>query len=132
MGCMGINGFGRIGRLVFRAAMANPEVEVKAVNDPFMDLKYMVYQLKYDSVHKRFDGTIATKEDGGNEFLVVNGKEIRVFHEKDPASIGWGGVGAEYVCESTGVFTAKEKAELHLKVERRKLSFLLLQKMRCQ
>jgi len=112
--CMGINGFGRIGRLVFRAAMANPEVEVKAVNDPFMDLKYMVYQLKYDSVHKRFDGTIATAEEGGQEFLVVNGTKIRIFHEKDPGSIGWGAAGAEYVCESTGVFTEKPKAELHI------------------
>jgi len=111
---MGINGFGRIGRLVFRAAIANPEVEVKAVNDPFMDLKYMVYQLKYDSVHKRFDGTIATEEADGAEYLVVNGNKIRVFHEKEPANIGWGASGAEYVCESTGVFTAKEKAELHL------------------
>jgi glyceraldehyde 3-phosphate dehydrogenase len=112
---MGINGFGRIGRLVFRAAIANPEVEVKAVNDPFMDLKYMVYQLKYDSVHKTFDGTIATKEADGKEFLVVNGTEVQVFHEKDPASIGWGTAGAEFVCESTGVFTQKEKAELHIK-----------------
>jgi len=112
---MGINGFGRIGRLVFRAAAANPEVEVKAVNDPFMDLKYMVYQLKYDSVHKTFNGTIATKEEGGNEYLVVNGKPIQIFHEKDPAAIGWGKVGADYVCESTGVFTAQEKAELHIK-----------------
>jgi len=112
---LGINGFGRIGRLVFRAAVANPEVEVKAVNDPFMELAYMVYQLKYDSVHGRFNGTIATKEDGGKEFLVVNGTEIRVFHEKDPASIGWGDSGADYVCESTGVFTAQEKAELHIK-----------------
>merc|ERR1712226_950381 len=102
------------GRLVFRAAIANPEVAVKAVNDPFMDLKYMVYQLKYDSVHKRFGGTIATEEDGGNEYLIVNGAKIRVFHEKDPGSIGWGAAGAEYVCESTGVFTQKEKAELHL------------------
>merc|ERR1719174_2197645 len=102
---MGINGFGRIGRLVFRAAMANPEVQVTAVNDPFMDLKYMLYQLKYDSVHKRFAGTVATKEEGGVEYLVVNGKDIRVFHEKDPAAIGWGAVGATYVCESTGVFT---------------------------
>merc|ERR1712050_705886 len=110
----GMGGFGRIGRLVFRAAIANPEVEVKAVNDPFMDLKYMVYQLKYDSVHKRFDGTIATEEEGGNEFLVVNGNKIRVFHEKEPGNIGWGTSGAEYVCESTGVFTQKEKAELHL------------------
>jgi len=111
---LGINGFGRIGRLVFRAASANPEVGVKALNDPFMDLDYMVYQLKYDSVHGRFDGTIATKKDGDAEYLVVNGVEIRVFHEKDPAAIGWGSSGAEYVCESTGVFTEKEKAELHI------------------
>merc|ERR1711963_1286354 len=112
---MGINGFGRIGRLVFRAAIANPEVEVKAVNDPFMDLKYMVYQLKYDSVHKRYPETITTKEADGKEFLVVGGVEIQIFHEKDPASIPWGPAGADYVCESTGVFTAKEKAELHMK-----------------
>ncbi|CAE7492791.1 GPD2 [Symbiodinium sp. CCMP2456] len=79
---MGINGFGRIGRLVFRAAMGNPDAEVKAINDPFMDLKYMVYQLKYDSVHKTFAGTVACKEADGKEFLVVNGKEIAVFHEK--------------------------------------------------
>jgi glyceraldehyde 3-phosphate dehydrogenase len=112
---MGINGFGRIGRLVFRAAMANDKVTVKAVNDPFMDLQYMVYQLKYDSVHKRYPGTVACKEEGGNEFLVLDGNDIQVFHEKDPAAIGWGATGVEYVCESTGVFTAQEKAELHLK-----------------
>jgi glyceraldehyde 3-phosphate dehydrogenase len=112
---MGINGFGRIGRLVFRAAMANPEVKIVSVNDPFMDLKYMVYQLQYDSVHKRFPGTISTKEEAGKEFLVVNGQDIQVFHEKDPGAIGWGATGVEYVCESTGVFTAKEKAELHIK-----------------
>jgi len=112
---MGINGFGRIGRLVTRAALSNPEVSVKAINDPFMDLKYMVYQLKYDSVHKTFAGTIAAKEDGGKEFLVVNGAEIQVFHEKDPAAIPWGAAGAAYICESTGVFTAQEKAELHIK-----------------
>merc|ERR1712087_766647 len=102
------------GRLVFRAAIANPEVEGKGVNDPFMDLKYMVYQLKYDSVHGTFNGTIATETEGDVEFLVVNGTKIKEFHEKDPASIGWGAAGAEYVCESTGVFTQKEKAELHL------------------
>jgi len=112
---MGINGFGRIGRLVFRAGMANPEVSMKAINDPFMELDYMVYLLKYDSVHGGFDGTIAMKKDGGKEFLVVNGTDVCVFHEKDPAAIGWGAAGAEYVCESTGVFTAKEKAELHIK-----------------
>jgi len=115
MPAMGINGFGRIGRLVFRAAIANPDVQVKAVNDPFMDLKYIVYMLKYDSVHKQFPGTIATKEADGKEYLVVNGTEVQIFHEKDPASIPWGEAGADYVCESTGVFTAQEKAELHLK-----------------
>merc|ERR1712038_425810 len=112
---MGINGFGRIGRLVFRAAIANPEVQMGAINDPFMDLSYMVYQLKYDSVHKRYPGTIATKVDGDKKFLVVDGKEIQIFAEKDPAAIPCGACGADYVCESTGVFTAKEKAELHIK-----------------
>jgi glyceraldehyde 3-phosphate dehydrogenase len=111
---IGINGFGRIGRLVFRAAMANPDTDVLAVNDPFMDIKYMVYQLKYDSVHGKFNGTVSCKEDGDKKFLVVNDKEIQVFDAKDPAAIGWGACGVEYVCESTGVFTLKEKAELHL------------------
>jgi len=112
---LGINGFGRIGRLVFRAASANPEVNVKGVNDPFMDLTYMVYQLKYDSVHKQFPGTVASKKDGDKEFLVINGTDIQVFHEKDPAQIPWGDSGSEYVCESTGVFTERGKAELHIK-----------------
>merc|ERR1711881_467394 len=79
------------------------------------DLTYMVYQLKYDSVHGRYPGEVAKKEDGGKEFLVVGGVEIEVFHEKDPASIPWGACGATYVCESTGVFTEKAKAELHIK-----------------
>jgi glyceraldehyde 3-phosphate dehydrogenase len=112
---LGINGFGRIGRLVFRAAMANPDAKVVAINEPFMDLSYMVYQLKYDSVHKRYPGTVASKSDGGKDILIVNGEEIQVFREKDPASIPWGAAGATYVCESTGIFTEKAKAELHIK-----------------
>lgn len=107
---MGINGFGRIGRLVFRAAMANPAVEVVAVNDPFMDVQYMAYMLKYDSVHGQYPGEVTVS--GGN--LVVGGKAIQVFAEKEPANIPWEKVGAHYVCESTGVFTTKEKAGLHL------------------
>eukprot|EP00928_Gymnodinium_smaydae_P084639 TRINITY_DN6791_c0_g2_i2.p1 TRINITY_DN6791_c0_g2~~TRINITY_DN6791_c0_g2_i2.p1 ORF type:complete len:513 (+),score=140.94 TRINITY_DN6791_c0_g2_i2:91-1539(+) len=112
---LGINGFGRIGRLVFRAAAANNKVVIKAINDPFMDLDYMVYQLKFDSVHNRFKGTVDCSKDGDKEFLLVNKKKIAVFHEKDPASIPWGKSGAKYICESTGVFTAMEKASLHLK-----------------
>jgi len=111
---LGINGFGRIGRLVFRAASANPDVAVKAINDPFMDLEYMVYQLKYDSVHKQFAGTVACKKDGDADYLIVNGVDIRVYHEKDPAAIGWGASGADYVCESTGVFTDTEKGGKHI------------------
>jgi len=111
---MGINGFGRIGRLVFRAAAANPDCVVKAVNEPFMDLDYMVYQLKYDSVHKQYQGTVGMKVDGDKKFLVVDGNEIQIFNSKDPASIPWGAAGVDYVCESTGIFTAKEKAELHI------------------
>lgn len=107
---MGINGFGRIGRLVFRAAMANPAVEVIAVNDPFMDVEYMAYQLKYDSVHGKYPGEVSVKE--GN--LLVDGKTIQVFSEKEPSAIPWGKTGAHYVCESTGVFTSKDKAGLHL------------------
>jgi len=107
---MGINGFGRIGRLVFRAAMANPEVEVVAVNDPFMDIEYMVYMLKYDSVHGGYPGTV----EAGAGSLIVDGKKVSIFTDKDPASIPWGTAGADYVCESTGVFCDKPKAGLHL------------------
>jgi len=115
MATLGINGFGRIGRLVFRAAMANPDVTVKGINEPFMDIDYMVYQLRYDSVHKRYPEVVSKKVDGDKEFLVVGGTEVQVFRQKDPASIPWGECGASYVCESTGVFTEKAKAELHIK-----------------
>jgi len=111
---MGINGFGRIGRLVFRAAMANDKVEVKAINEPFMDVDYMVYQLQYDTTHGRYPEVVSSKKEGDKNFLVIGSKTIQVFASKDPASIPWGAAGANYICESTGVFTAKEKAELHL------------------
>lgn len=108
---IGINGFGRIGRLVTRAAVTSGKVEVAAINDPFIDLEYMVYMFKYDSTHGRFHGEVKTEGDK----LVINGKPIKVFQERDPANIKWGDAGADYVVESTGVFTTTEKASAHLK-----------------
>ncbi|HOJ76883.1 MAG TPA: type I glyceraldehyde-3-phosphate dehydrogenase [Bacillota bacterium] len=108
---VGINGFGRIGRLVFRASIDNPEVEVVGINDPFIDLEYMTYMLKYDSIHGQFQGSIAI-EDGK---LVVNGKKIAVFGAMDPSEIDWKSCGAEYIVESTGVFTTVDKASAHFK-----------------
>ncbi|KAH8079837.1 glyceraldehyde-3-phosphate dehydrogenase [Cristinia sonorae] len=101
----------RIGRIVLRNALLHGGVEVVAVNDPFIDLDYMVYMFKYDSVHGRFKGTVEVK-DGK---LVVDGKPISVFAERDPANIPWGSVNADYVVESTGVFTTIDKASAHLK-----------------
>lgn len=108
---VGINGFGRIGRLVFRASVERDNLDVVAINDPFISLDYMVYMLKYDSVHGRFKGEVSTK-DGK---LVVNGKEITVFECMNPEEINWASVGADYVVESTGVFTTTEKASAHFK-----------------
>lgn len=110
MSKIGINGFGRIGRLVLRAAV-DKGASVVAVNDPFIDVNYMVYLFKFDSTHGRFKGTV-TAEDGK---LVVNGQKITVFSERDPSTIPWATAGAEYVVESTGVFTTIEKASLHFK-----------------
>jgi len=107
---VGINGFGRIGRLVLRAAVERG-VEVVAVNDPFIQLDYMVYMFRYDSTHGGYKGEVKAEEG----FLVVNGKKIAVFQERDPSAIPWGKAGAEVVVESTGVFTTIEKASLHLK-----------------
>ena len=106
---IGINGFGRIGRLVFRAAQERDNVEVVAIND-LIPVEYMAYMLKYDTVHGHFKGTVEVR-DGK---LVVNGKEIRVTAEKDPANLKWNEAGAEYVVESTGLFLTKELAEKHL------------------
>merc|ERR1711988_562386 len=107
---IGINGFGRIGRLVTRAAMGREDVNVVAINDPFIDLDYMVYMYKYDSTHGVFNGTVEAV-DGK---LVINGKAITVFACRNPAEIQWGSAGADYVVESTGVFTTTEKASAHL------------------
>ena len=108
---IGINGFGRIGRLVFRAAVAQPEIyEVVGINDPFIDLDYMVYMVKYDTIHGKFDGEI--KAENGK--LVVGGRAISVYAEKDPAQIPWGSIGADYIVESTGVFCTTEKSSAHL------------------
>ena len=106
---VGINGFGRIGRLVFRASLLKPEIDVVGINDPFIDLEYMVYMLRYDTVHGRFDGKISIKGDK----LVVNGKEIAVYACMNPAEIPWKDCGADYVVESTGKFTTKEQASAH-------------------
>ena len=107
---VGINGFGRIGRLAFRAACERNDIEVVGINDPFIDLDYMVYMAKYDSVHGRFKGEISAA-DGK---LVVNGKAITVFAERNPADIGWASCGADYIIESTGVFLTKEGAQGHI------------------
>jgi len=107
---VGINGFGRIGRLAFRAAIQRNDIEIVGIND-LIDVEYMAYMLKYDTVHGGFKGTVEVK----NGHLVVNGHTIRVTAEKDPANLKWGEVGAEYVIESTGLFLSRDKAEAHLK-----------------
>jgi len=108
---MGINGFGRIGRLVMRASLEKDNLQIVAINDPFIPIDYMVYMFKYDSTHGQFKGTVAHE----NGALVINGKKVMVFNERDPANIPWGSAGAEYVVESTGVFTKTVAAEAHIK-----------------
>jgi len=107
---VGINGFGRIGRIVFRNAAEHDDVEIVAVNDPFIETKYAEYMLKYDSTHGNFKGEV--RVDGND--LVVNGKKVKFYMERNPADIPWKDTGAEYVVESTGVFTTIEKAKAHL------------------
>ena len=108
---IGINGFGRIGRFVFRASTKRDDIEVVAIND-LLPVDYMAYMLKYDTMHGRFDGTV--DYDMEKSLLIVNGKPIRVTACRDPKEIGWGEAGAEYVVESTGLFLTKEKAQAHL------------------
>lgn len=108
----GINGFGRIGRLVLRVAASRDDVDVVAVNDPFIDAKYMAYMFKYDSTHGVFKGAINVVDDST---LEINGKQIKVFSKRDPAEIPWGDYGVDYVVESSGVFTTIEKASAHMR-----------------
>ena len=107
---VGINGFGRIGRLVFRASFGRDDIDVVGINDPFLDPAYMAYLLKYDTIHGRFGGEVAV-EDGA---IMVNGQKIAVSSERSPADINWPGCEAEYVVESSGAFLTKEKAQGHL------------------
>ena len=107
---VGINGFGRIGRMVFRAGLSNPEIEFVALNDPFMTPDYMAYMLRYDTMHGQYTGSIEYTDDA----IIVDGKKIKFFDKMNPAEIPWGEVGADYVVESTGVFTTTEKASAHL------------------
>jgi len=110
---IGINGFGRIGRLVLRAALTKAGVEVVAINDPFISPKYAAYQFKYDSVHGRFKGEVKADKDG----IVINGKKIVIISEREPTKINWADFGAEYVCESTGIFLDKKGAMKHIQSE---------------
>lgn len=107
---IGINGFGRIGNLSFQAALNKKEVEVVAINDPFITADYMAYMVKYDTVHGKFEGEVSATENT----LIVNGKEIKVYNEMDPKNIPWGKDGVDYVLECSGVFTTLEKAQAHL------------------
>ena len=107
---VGINGFGRIGRLVFRAGISRSDIKFVGINDPFMTPDYMAYMLRYDTMHGQFDGTIEYTDDA----IIVNGKTVKFFACMDPKDIPWGEVGAEYVVESTGMFLTKEKAQAHI------------------
>ena len=108
---VGINGFGRIGRLVCRAMLSAAGADVVAINDPFTPVDYMVYLFDYDSTHGRYPGSVGLSTDGKD--LVIDGKAIKVFNCRDPTEIPWASVGAEYVIESTGIFTTLEKAAMH-------------------
>ncbi|MDR1736302.1 MAG: type I glyceraldehyde-3-phosphate dehydrogenase [Oscillospiraceae bacterium] len=116
---IGINGFGRIGRLVFRAGISNPDYEFVAINDPFMSPDYMAYMLHYDTIHGRFEGEI-TYDDSS---VTINGKKVLFFAEKDPANIPWGKVGADYVVDATGIFHSKDKAQGHLDAGAKKVVY---------
>ncbi len=113
---VGINGFGRIGRMVFRATVNHPDIEIVGIND-LCPADYLAYMLKYDTMHGKFEGEVSSTENA----IIVNGKQIPIFAERDPANIPWGKLGAEYVVESTGLFLTKEKAEAHIKAGAKKV-----------
>jgi glyceraldehyde 3-phosphate dehydrogenase len=113
---IGINGFGRIGRMVFRASVNHPEIEIVGIND-LCPADYLAYMLKYDTMHGQFQGTVEATEKS----MIINGKEIPIFAERDPANIPWGQIGAEYVVESTGLFLTKEKAQAHIQAGAKKV-----------
>lgn len=113
---VGINGFGRIGRIVFRAAQERSDIEIVGIND-LLDAEYMAYMLKYDSTHGRFNGTVEVK-DG---HLVVNGKTIRVTSERDPANLKWNEIGVDVVAEATGLFLTDETARKHIQAGAKKV-----------
>ncbi len=114
---IGINGFGRIGRLILRVACERDDVEVVGINDPFISADYANYLLRYDTIHGKFNGEVENTENT----LIVNGKEIKMFTEKEPEKIDWKGCGAEYIAEATGKFTNLEGANLHLKAGAKKV-----------
>ena len=114
---IGINGFGRIGKLTCQAALSKGEVEVVSINDPFITSDYMAYMLKYDTIHGRFEGEVRAEEGK----LIINGKEIKVYNEMEPKNIPWGADGVEYVLECSGVFTTLEKANAHLEAGAKKV-----------
>ena len=116
---IGINGFGRIGRLVFRAGLENPDYEFVAVNDPFMSPDYLAYMLRYDTIHGRFDGEVSYDENS----ITVNGKKILFFAEKNPADIPWGKNGVEYVVDATGIFHSAEMSQAHIDAGAKKVIF---------
>ena len=116
---VGINGFGRIGRLVFRAGLGNPNIEFVGVNDPFMDPDYCAYMLRYDTIHGRYDGDVKYTDDA----IIVDGHEVKFFAEKEPANIPWGQVGADYVVDATGIFHSKDKAQGHLDAGAKKVVY---------
>ena len=116
---IGINGFGRIGRLVFRAGINRSDLEFVGINDPGMTPDYMAYMLRYDTIHGKFDGEITWDENS----ITVNGKKVMVYAEKEPSALPWGEIGAEYVVEATGLFLTKEKSEGHIKAGAKKVIF---------